>query len=186
MKKMFIAGTAVCILLTCCRMKSNPVHFVAATPMGRTRLDTLTFDGTKKVRFSPAAGDTIFFAGQSISVFGAEDNDIDEYMNAVYYEVKKRTSFYREEKRQKLSINNYDARWILIRLSTSKNPELIAEQKSYFIKERGTVFMITCTAPDHGIALMQDKIDEVINSFKIEEGKYEKFQLNDLQGGQGR
>lgn len=162
---------AACFLFLSCNFKEASIHFVVDTPAGWVRTDTVTSTGEKKALFRPAPGDTDYDSGARIAILGNKMNNIDEFMNSVYSEVRKQTSFYREERRAKTTVNGHEARWIDVRMSFPATPDVIVEQKSYFVADRGMIFMIICSAPDHVIILMKDKLNTLLNSFKTETDK---------------
>jgi len=171
MIRSILCTIAAGVLFLSCHFKQESIHFVADTPSGWLRTDTVTSDGDKKVVFKPAPGDTTYNSGERIAVLAYKAKNVDEYMSSVYAEVRKQTSFYHEERRAKTTVNGNEARWIDVRLGFHSDPDVIVEQKTYFIADRGMIFMIICSTPDHGIALMKDKFSAFINSFKTEADK---------------
>lgn len=158
------------ILLTSCKADKK-LHYVVKTPTDWSRKDGFTPEHWKKSTFEPQEGDTIFYSGENIIITCFQFKNIDEYIRILQQEVKKTTIFYQEKGREKLKINGLDARWVLSEIRIRAYPKLTFEQKNYFIKDKGTLFMIICTARKDNIDVLQPIIDELLASFKTEEDK---------------
>jgi hypothetical protein len=147
------------------------VHYVVKTPANWVREDGLSSEGSKRSKFTPKEGDTVFYSGESIMITGFQFKNIDEYVRMLCKEVEKNAVFYQEKKREKLKVNGFEARWVQLQLSFPEYPKAIVEQKTYFIQSRRIVFMIVCTAQKDQIENLQPIIDEFLASFKTEEDK---------------
>ena len=157
-------------LLVSCKADKK-LHYVVETPENWTRKDGRTAEGWKKSTFTPSSGDTAYLSGENIIIAGVPFNNLDEYVHTVYANVRKTAAVYHEEKREKLKIKGLEARYIQLELSFPANPDIMVEQKTYFIKDGAMIFMIVCTARENKIEHLQKVMDEILASFKTEEDK---------------
>ncbi|HNU88212.1 MAG TPA: hypothetical protein PKJ94_07975 [Ferruginibacter sp.] len=152
-----------------CGNSSSPGDFSVNSPQGWTREDTLSDDGSKRAEFTAPfdEGYSGFIENISVSIIHTSIS-IARYSKALVNEVKELTVFYEEKGKGDELINGTKMKWIQMQVlfKSSKNDEK-KEQKIYFAKGKGNIYMIVCTAKKDGIALMQNEIREVVNSFRI-------------------
>lgn len=152
-----------------CGNSSSPGDFSVNSPQGWTREDTLSDDGSKRAEFTAPfdEGYSGFIENISVSIIHTSMS-IARYSKALVNEVKELTVFYEEKGKGDEVINGTKMKWIQMQVlfKSSKNDEK-KEQKIYFAKGKGNIYMIVCTAKKDGIALMQNEIREVVNSFRI-------------------
>jgi hypothetical protein len=158
------------ILLGSCKADKK-LQYVVKTPANWVREDGFTPEGWKKSVLKPQKGDTLFYSGENIIITCFKVKNIDESVREFCIDVQGRTVLYNEEKREKLNVNGFDARFVQMVVSYRSHPGIIVEQKTYFIKDKGTLFMVICTAQRKGIEKLQPIMDEVLASFKTEEDK---------------
>lgn len=160
---------AMVFFVSCTREKSFG-NFTVNTPVGWTRVDTIDRNDQKKVLFTAPIKEYNDSFIVNISIGIVNFDDLDRYVGKVLEEVKKIATSYKEQKRVKCIINGYDSRWVQAEIIFNNDSDnRVKEQKTYFIKEKDkrNIYMIVCSANRYSIGTIQNKIDEVLNSFRI-------------------
>jgi nitrogen regulatory protein PII len=160
----------VMVFIVSCTREKSLGNFTVYTPEGWTRVETIGRNNQKKVLFTAPIKEYNDSFIENISVDIVNYDDLDTYVSKVLEEVKKTATSYKEQKRVKCIINGYDSRWVQAEIIfNNDSDDTVKEQKTYFIKEKDkrNIYMIVCSAKRYSISIIQNKIDEVLNSFHI-------------------
>lgn len=151
------------ILLVSCNYKK--ANFSVKTPDGWIKIETIK-NGSRHVMMRlPIIDSTPQFV-ENINIAVVHSMNFDKYISAVISEIKNTSEKFKEEGKGILETKEFDAKWIQFTLKPKESFEQY-QQKVYFIADGRNVFMIVCSSVPNGISALQNKIDEVIKSFKI-------------------
>jgi hypothetical protein len=152
------------VSITSCRYKEG--NFSARAPQGWIQIDTVSKNGTKKLKMHARFSDSTSQFVDNISISIVHFRNLDDYINGVISELKKNSKYFKLEEERVFKSKIFEGKWIKHTICSSDFPENF-EQKVYFLKDGRNIYMIVCSAKNNEIDRMQSKIDEVINSFKI-------------------